>query len=164
MKTSWFRKGVFLVLGSLVGFLFDFSAIAQSPSETTKAEPVIRQALSPNEEQFLACAARCGFGAHAQKPLACLDWCQKDAKLSDEDVAKFVRSSFAGVGLLGRRGGGVLEFSCEIGQSTCSCSGYFDCKALEKSGCCDGSINTCTQTNGKETCTCKKSSQCTPGL
>lgn len=54
-----------------------------------------------------------------------------------------------------------LPFECSDSSSDCTCSGYFDCNALRKSGCCRTPIDTCrTPTDGPETCSCSKSRKC----
>jgi hypothetical protein len=54
-----------------------------------------------------------------------------------------------------------LGFTCDPFETTCSCKGYFDCKVLDKSGCCSKPVDQCTGGDaGPETCTCEKSPQC----
>ncbi len=53
---------------------------------------------------------------------------------------------------------GGLGYSCEkkfgeAGSGNCTCSGYHDCKEMEKV-CIRGHIPTCSTVNGVETCTC----------
>jgi hypothetical protein len=87
----------------------------------------------------------------------CVDKCGSDNKLERAAILPLF-------GARGRRGGGggtgTPGFSCPWGKTECTCSGFFDCKALEKSGCCTEPITSCEVTNGVEVCSCKKSPQC----
>jgi hypothetical protein len=162
MRGRSVAKVVLLVSVIIAGSLAAASPQPQAEQQQTRPQAATpgqeaRKAPSASEEQFLACAARCGFGAQAEKALACLGSCQEQAKLTGKDVAKFLRFSasgrFGGVG-------GALGFTCDPFETTCSCSGYWDCKILDKSGCCSKPIDTCGGT--PEKCTCEKSPQCGP--
>jgi len=96
------------------------------------------------EQSFAACVAKCG---------------QAQGFTRDEIAAMFDVTAAKGKG--GGGGGGTPAFTCKFGESTCSCSGFFDCQNLEKSGCCAGPIDSCSvNKNGKEVCTCTVSKKC----
>jgi hypothetical protein len=145
-----------VVVGVFVGCFFSLPASSQSQVVVTI--PIVRNAPSAKEEQFLVCAARCRFGDQVDKPIPCLNSCQADAKLTGREVARLIRP---GLATIGGSGGGQLGFNCDPFEPTCSCSGFFDCKVLEKSGCCSKPVNSCHDSPGKpEICTCEKSPQC----
>lgn len=54
-----------------------------------------------------------------------------------------------------------IKFDCPRFSKTCSCEGFFDCKALERSRCCQSPIDICRGEKGSsEICTCPKSPRC----
>jgi hypothetical protein len=53
------------------------------------------------------------------------------------------------------RPSGPLPYSCPPGSTLCGCRGSTDCKDLEGSGKCSGTLE-CTFTSGSPECTCTK--------
>lgn len=162
LTINFHRGFVLFLLITLLGILYTPPAWAQSAQSTTEST-VIRRAPSQEEETFLACAARCGLGPRAEKVLVCFSGCQVEAKLSEGAVVRLVGPGFGRVigGGTGIFGGGGFGFNCPEFERTCSCTSYFDCKTLERSGCCKGIVHTCTSTGGaQETCYCDKSRKC----
>lgn len=138
-----------LVIGfSLIAVLGGF---LQAGDEVKKQlGKLVRTAPTPQGADFLVCKEKC----ERSKPtrfLECLQKCQTDSKVVDSEVVALMRPM----------GGVSVGFSCDPFEDHCSCSGYFDCKILDKSGCCSKPVDTCTSTGGgPETCTCEKSPQC----
>src|SRR5207237_59074 len=139
-----------------------FGTVMSCATVQRRPERQTQHGATDHEEQFLACAASCLFNKNTeQERTACRKTCQTNAEVSDIRVAELPSPSIFSrrTGSVGH--GGVVWFSCPVFESTCSCSGYFDCKVLDKSGCCKAPVDSCTSSGGgPETCTCDVSSKC----
>ncbi len=52
--------------------------------------------------------------------------------------------------------GSSTSYTCDSVEGKCKCSGWFDCKKLQDSGNCKGTIGVCSRpaSGGKEVCQC----------
>jgi hypothetical protein len=102
------------------------------------------QPWNPAEQAFATCSDKCG----------------KTHGVSREHIAAL----FGAIQAAGRRGGGggsLPGFECKPNEDVCTCKGFFDCKKLEKSGCCADPVDVCTIQEGEgEVCSCTKSKKC----
>ena len=140
------------------------SIVSCTTAHTTTYQPpnkLIPHGVTEAEEQFLACSASCLFTKDPNQQQACRVTCQRQANVSVVRIADLglPRITSQKTGSVGA--GAVVWFSCPPFETKCSCTGYFDCKVLDKSGCCKTSVDTCTSSGGgPETCTCDKSARC----
>ena len=139
----------------------DSSSLGLSNPLSVDGQLTMRKAPSLKQENFLACTASCGFDGESTNPLTCLDACKQQSGLNDQEFAAYIRTGINSSAAGSVAGGWHFGFTCDPLETRCSCKGFFDCKILEKSKCCNGTVNACDETEGQgETCYCDKSPQC----